>query len=467
MKYASIILLVLFLLCAGVVGCSERHGLTIIAADGIFEWFMDPAVRYVGAHDRTYIGYYASTGAGDGWVGVKCWDENSKTLSQETMVWDNWGYDGGVPGDDHACPSLIVLRHQTGDNAIRNGRILIAAAEHGSRTEGKGRLETRRSSNPEDISSWESVVGIRTSRATYALLAEVSGGTIFLFTRLSHMPASGEFSWYYYTSTDAGDTWQGPELFFKSEWPALNYVMLDINSDGSEIHFILNRAKRDDPEDGFWRYRDVFYIYCDSYGTWRTADGTARSLPLDFSDADHTPDLVYESDATPGEEDWTWLWDIRVDSNDEPYLLSVNQPDMGSWYRRALGKCNCAGDVLRHSYSDGSWQTETVCKTGIFGDGYYYPAGAVLDERDMNTVYAAAFVDGGFTEIQKWQKVENNWKKTEDITQSSNGDNIRPMLVRNAGEHFKLLWSYVERYQGYKSGEWESMILAYPGFLTE
>ncbi len=466
MKHTGIILLVLALLAGALAGCSAPDDPNTIAADGILEWFMDPAVRYVGAHDRTYIGYYASTGAGDGWVGVKYWDEDSRTLSSETVVWDDWGYNGGTLGDDHACPSLLVLQHQAGGNAVHNGKILIAAAEHGSRTENQGRLETRRSTIAEDISSWENAVSLRTTHASYALLAEISDGTVFLFPRLSHLPTSGELSWYYYTSTDAGRTWQGPELFFRSEWLASNYVMLDTSSDGSEIHLILNRAKRNDPEAGLWRYRDIFYIWRDLHGTWRAADGTARSLPLDFSDDDHKPDLVYESDSSPGKEDWTWLWDIRVDSNGDPYLLSVNQPDMGSWDRSAPGRGSLAGNVLRHSYVDGSWQTEKVCNTGIFGDGYKYPAGAVLDDRDMSTVYAAAFVDGGSTEIQKWQRVGDTWRKTEDITLASRGDNVRPMLVRNGGEHLKLLWSYLGRYEGYKSGEWQSTILAYPGFPT-
>jgi hypothetical protein len=243
--------------------------------------------------------------------------------------------------------------------------------------------------------------------------------------------------------------------------------MLDTTANG-EIHFILNRAIYGDPEPKFARYRDIFYIYRDSSAVWRAADGTVKILPFDFSDNDHTPDIVYESDATPGEEDWTWLWDIKVDKNGVPYLLSINQADMGSWDRKAPGKRICTGDVLRHNYVEGSWQTEIICKTGIFGDGYKYPAGAVLDEKDMDAVYASVLPsNGGYTEMQKWHKNGNTWAKVEDITTSSKGDNIRPMYVRNAGEHFKLVWACVDRYNGFAAGQWESMLFAYPGYGPE
>src|SRR5437870_2023691 len=70
-----------------------------LVADGAWCWFQDPrAVHYVGAHDRTYIGYVTSTGD----IDVVSQDAGTARLTHTTLH-------AGLQVDDHAAPGLAVL----------------------------------------------------------------------------------------------------------------------------------------------------------------------------------------------------------------------------------------------------------------------------------------------------------------------------------------------------------------------
>ena len=81
----------------------------------------------------------------------------------------------------------------------------------------------------------------------------------------------------------------------------------------------------------------------------------------------------------------------------------------------------------------------------------------------MNII-AAMVPDGSDnTQLQLYTN-SGGWAKTEDITQSSPGDNFRPFYVVNGAGRYTLLWFYTERYTATTTGNWESMRFAYPGF---
>ena len=419
------------------------------------------AMRYVGQHDRTYMGFYSSTGSGNGLVEIGYWDEDDKTLSNAVTLWSGWGYDssGQGPGDDHASPSVLVLQYQTGDNTVHNGKILVAAAEHVCKNTDKGRCQTRRTVNAEDISAWESPVLLESINATYTRLEELSNGTIYLFYGLSHTAPNARSTFYYRTSMDAGASWSARTLLADTDVADEGlYLLTCTNPEHTQIHCMFNRTGINDPLPGQQRYQDIYHVYYDLLSDkWKKIDGTEVTVTLSMSELD----LVY---ATESKKDWTFLWDIKTDSDGNPYLVSVTIDGFDA-FELGEGKTpelDCS--VRRHNYDDG-WQTEIVSCTGSGQFGTYtYPAGAVLDDSDVNIIYLTPYDAKRRTQLQKWQKVEVSWAKIEDITQSTEGWNFRPIAVRNGAGRFKILWCYTERYSHFDPGYWESMILAYPGY---
>lgn len=424
------------------------------------------AQRYVGTHDRTYIGFYSSTGSGNGLIEIKYWDEDDKTLSDSVTLWSGWGYDssGLGPGDDHASPSVLVLQYQSGNNAIHNGKILVAAAEHCCSAENKGRCQTRRSVNSEDISAWESPVLLESVNATYTRLEELNNGTVYLFYRLSHTAPKARSTFYYRTSTDAGATWSARTLLADTDVTDEGlYLLTCTNPEHTQIHCMFNRTGIDDPLPGQQRYQDIYHIYYDLLSDkWKKMDGTEVTVPLSISELD----LVYSTDEglDPIQDaDWTFLWDIKTDDSGNPYLVSVTIDEWGA-FEIGEGKTpelDCI--VCRHNYDNG-WQTEGVSLggSGQFGT-YTYPAGAVLDDSDVDIIYLTPYDANKRTQLQKWQRIDGLWIKVEDITQSSPGWNFRPIAVRNGAGNLRVLWCYAERYSHFGPGYWESMIFAYPG----
>lgn len=419
------------------------------------------AQRHVGTHDRTYIGFYSSARSGDGLIQVRYWDEDDKTLSDAVTLWSDWGYDSGGrgPGDDHASPSVVLLQYQTGDNAIHNGKILVAAAEHCCGAEDRGRLQTRRSTNAEDISAWNNAVSIESTRATYTRLEELNDGTVYLFYRLHYTAPKAKATFYYRTSTDAGASWSDRTLLADTDIAGESlYLMTCTNAEHTQIHCMFNRTGVNDPLPGQQRYQDIYHIYYDLLGDkWAKMDGTQAAVPLSMSEID----VVY---ATESSEDWTFLWDIKTDGDGDPYLVSVTIDEFGA-FELGVGKTpqlDCT--VRRHNYSNG-WQTEVVSSAGSgqFGT-YVYPAGAVLDDSDVDTMYLTPYDDSNRTQLQEWHRVEGSWTRAKDITQSTEGWNFRPIAVRNGAGSFRILWCYTERYSHFDPGYWESMIFAYPGY---
>jgi hypothetical protein len=362
----------------------------VIASDGILTMSPSgshPAFHYDGVYSRTYIGFYSS----DSKIKLLSWDENVKVLSDSVTLWSGWG-----DGDDHAGPSVLVLQHQTAENSIHNGKILAAS----SGVRNNPPLQVRRSTNPEDISSWEDPVTFDWE-GLYPTLLELADGTIFVFYMKRDTPNKGDRSQCYKTSVDGGMTWSDRTILFQPNDSRRIYGIYYSNPNADQIHAMFNRCPAE-PTFGSW-YRDIYYAYYDKVASnWKRQDGTTYTLPVTPS----TAELVYESDTTLGEEDHTWLSDIKVDGNDNPYLVSITNVDYACTGHTPGVNPEWNGTVQRHSYMDG-WNTEVISKNGAgqFGS-YSYPAMAILDEEDMNTVYLTPYDNKDRTNLQKWQKID-------------------------------------------------------------
>uniref|UniRef100_UPI003D042068 BNR-4 repeat-containing protein n=1 Tax=Alcaligenes faecalis TaxID=511 RepID=UPI003D042068 len=585
------------------------RGVSVVQENGIFTaspTSTRPVERYAGNFDRAYFGYYASKGLDNGWVGVRCWDNKEKKVSDEFILWDDWGYDhfGKNLGDDHAAPSIIVLKYQRGENHVHNGKVLAAAAEHGSYEADRGRLQVRRSSESEDISSWDTPVTLESKNNTYANLIEASNGTVWLFVRRRHQGCSYQ-SLHYWKSQDAGETWDGPSLvadWYKHVPMSMVYFAVCENVDHSEIHVMFNFCYTVGRR-AF--YRDIYHAYYDvKSSTWKTKSGELLTVPFVIgAESDNCADLVYKTqgekylfgenesgsvksdpdqifiqlwkssasgklsslryygseqgkikvavyannNGKPGElllanneaqvvqspvnkwyvaflggsieitkGDSYWLavvsdkkgvvnhrgagtasgvafgkhhtfnndfpnslnldefWEtassrcinayqetdrtdviqVMVDGEGEVSLLSMNRPS----YSTLPGMHSTWGQVNLHYYNNG-WRMEGIHPSGT-GRGGTYLASANFEGRNPNAVYLTPFDGNKKTQLQRWERLSGKWTKTDDITSGTLGHNIRPHSVRNGEGGLLLLWSYVERYDGFLGGQWKSTIMA-------
>ncbi len=444
-----------------------HYGLLAIEEDAIFTSSpvhpCPPGMYYEGTYNRAYFGYYSQEHK----VKVRYFDEDTKVLSDPVEVWTSWGHSSSwstpLLGDDHASPAVIVLQHQTGGNAVHNGKILAAAAEHGSPVENKGRLETRRSTYPEfsddgvPDTSFEAAVSVRTTAATYIVLWELNDGTVFLASRLNRVASKSRHTMYAWTSTDAGASWtaynNGRPLFDAAEGvDDTYYAMAYPNHDNTGLHWIINRYIYDDNA-----YTDILYLFYDhSDGKWyHTAGETEFALGDDYTGMD----LVYESKKEEGEGDLVYGWDIKDDGSGNPYLIYIVD-------ERQEGEPS-PGDVYRANYSGGSWNTELVLAEG--SGRFWYVSGAVFDPLDVDTIYVTP-ADGegngalvAKTQLQKWQK-DDTVAKAEDITSGTAGSNARPVAIWNAAANnsLRFMWCYITHYEGTPFTVWDSTIYSYP-----
>ncbi len=415
-----------------------------IVEDGVFEWFMSTAIRHVNTYDRVYFTYLTETGN----MCVRYFDEDTQVLSDEQVVFADWSYETILTGktDDHGCGTTHVIQ-----NGAHAGKFLVAAAEHNGSDAKGGRLHVRRSTNVEDITSWETAVEVQSVKCSYVQVFENSAGTIYLFTREQTGVDYTTTNQVYYTSTDGGSTWSSSYTLFADLGSGPTYLMTAV--DGNTIHFLLNHADSTTTPDAY-RYKDIYYAKStDGMATIEKADGTAITLPITTTNGD----LVHTTVGTH----WEFLWDIIVDDSGNPHLMSLDSATMFD--------STSDVSVFHHSYSSG-WSTETVLSTGAKQVGDYpYFCGAVFEDGNPDVVYASIgdpVTDKGM--MQKWEK-DGTWSKTLDITTDSPGDSFRPMAVHNAKADglFKMLWCYTERYVSWEPLQWSSSLFAYPSYNNQ
>ena len=413
-----------------------------IESDSICQFLYRPAARYKGTYDRTYI---AGTNS-NGLISIKQWDETTLTLSDPVTLWDF----ATNPTDDHQGCSVIVLQHQTGNLSTENGTILVAVGANPTHY-----LGTRRSNNAEDITSWgTAVIAKNDHEGWYPQLTETSDGTIRLFSQdnVADTVWLTEYRTLTLNANPSTDTWSAPTVLFTRGAGYNTYAKPWV--DGADIHFGFGSLI------GGSSYENIWYIkYQGNDTTWRAADGTARTLPLDMSNAAHTPDIVYTGTVA-------MMWDTKTDAMHNPYLL---------WY---LSPWSYDGDIYRSYYSAG-WQNVDT-GINIHGiDASNLMSGAQLKESNVDVIYAGVPHDAGnYTQIEAYEKLGNGtWQLADGtngttviaedgrITQNSPGWNFRPVTVLNGAGHFEILWFYSERYNG--TSDWESMRMAYPGFSNQ
>lgn len=434
-----------------------------IKKDSINQFLYRPAIRYSGIHNRTYIVNVSNGGV----VTMQYWDEDDKSLSASETL------DSGLASNDHNGGSIVVLQHQ-GD--AKDGTIMCVYSNNTTPGAGGG-IFSIRSDNVEDISSWGDVNDVDDGSSTmyfYPTVYELGDGTVIAFW--SEETAVGDTNGYIkYSICTLGadpddDAWSAEAILLDTAFLELPYYKTWMDSEG-DIHFCFSQRASGggDTTD----YTDVYYARWDvstnsdpALATWYEGDGsTTISIPMDGSDAAHTPDLVYESQA--GEDDI--IWDIKTDGSNSPYILFCHG-DNGV-------VLTSDREIHIASYSAG-WNIEdTGATTHVFGTWGKLLGGAEIDPDNMSKMCISTDDVSGHLQIQMWEDGDLGWQIADGtngttaictdgkITEASSGDNFRPIYVLNGAGLFKLLWFYGEKYTNPAAANgWETMRMAYPGF---
>jgi len=386
----------------------------VVDGDGVFEWFNKPSAFYY--NGKTYIAWVSHAGK----IEIRYYDHSTKKLSAVYEVDDLTTIDPTQAIDNHNAPSLFV---------DSSGYISVFYFMHDYDAAYK-----KRSTNPEDISSWDARQTIRSlvTFPNYPKPRLLANGTLFIFYRVGTWDNSTER---YKTSDDYGVTWGGETTLIDFGADVGIYAFIAVY--GNEIHVAWTK----NPAAG---HRNVYYMYSDDGGSsWKKRDGTAITLPCSEAEAD----LVFDSGT-----DECYVWDIIVDGDGEPYIAFAYREDPNHELHWA-------------KHSAGSWYHYKVCDSAQLYDAtHFYSGGIVIDPSDPYTVYVSKKETN--LEIQKWKSADGGetWSKDADITSDSSKDNFRLQVVENYVSGMVLVWVYGD-YTGLVGGEWtgwDTEIHSYP-----
>jgi len=401
----------------------------VIASNGIFEWFNKPAsIHYEGTYNRTYLTWIST----DGKIEIRYYDHDTQLLSSEYEVDDLDMFFRGL--DDHNAPTMYI---------DPNGYISIFYTVHDLPAP-DGDVMKKRSSNPEDISSWDARQQIDSDRANYPICRALENNTLWLFYRKG---SASNSDWVYRVSLDAGLTWTGETTFIDPGANIGAYLFADTR--GDEIHTSYNFRETNGSR------TDVFYAYSDDGGeNWKKRDGSALSLPLGYLGGD----LVFDS----AQDVQVWNWDIVIDEDYNPHITFVHRHN--------------PNHELRYARYLGGWETYVVTTSETWYSGQepitepqaFYSGGIILDREDCTTVYLSN--DHDVLELEEWRTLDDGetWYFSESITTDSTYNNTRPQIVWGYTEDLKLLWvngrfDGKEYIQGFwQWTDWDTRILSYP-----
>jgi hypothetical protein len=313
-----------------------------ITQDGMWTWYGEPKAFYFeGTHKRTYMTWNTRSGA----KGIAYYDH--ETLDTVVRMLPTMPYGG----DDHNHPAIYVRP---------DGRIMICCTGHDG-----GEISEYISTNPEDISSWGSVIhpggagGYCYCNIVF-LKGEGTKGRFYLFFR-----DAGWEPWFT-TSDDWGVTWGAKLHMFTggSYKPYCKYA----SDDSTEIHVVVERENRQ----GNSAVKPIYFMKYKG-GNWYCANGrqlaTMATLPVHDYDMDT---IMYANRFGCSNT----CYDVALDKNKNPVVVLDMFKDVGIniyWYYRWTGT---------------SWFKRPLINSGNYrGAQSGFAAGITLDHENPDILY--------------------------------------------------------------------------------
>jgi hypothetical protein len=377
-----------------------------------WSWFTEPrALHYKGAHDRTYFGYVASTGA----IVIGQWDHDTNALTKVTL--------GTFEPDEHNAPAIQVLN---------DGRLIVFYSRHNADTV----LRYRISSSPEDISTLGSERTLTTSgKTTYAQII-YKYPVIVVFYRVQ---VSTPQRWSCRISKNNGATWgseipvfdygSGEQMYMISSWRwnvagnSVADIVLSGHPDVGTRHGVSYCSLR---------------IGGSSDITIRATNGTTL-LDLNRPNGPITTEkipTVYDPSANNGIS--AWIWDVYATSDSYVYCVYATFPSSTD-HRYNYARYNPATQQF-------DIKSEICAAGGYIGDNtqLHYSGGMAIAKNAgmQDVIYTSQYS----TESKKFEIVDFSspdggltWQaapRTNDTTV----DNVRPVAVVNGSSDFPMYW---------------------------
>jgi hypothetical protein len=388
-----------------------------LVADGAWCWFQDPrAIHYVGAHDRTYVGYVTSTGD----IDVVSLDNGTAALTHTTLH-------PKFQADDHAAPGLEVLP---------DGRIAVFYSKHGG-----AQMYYRISVHPEDISTFgpEKTVDGRNS----------PGGKGFTYANPIYLPAEHR-TYLFFRSGD-----NRPAVMWSSDanlahWSDAQDIAVPDGAGSFARPYAKYATNGTDSiliafTDGHPRDVKTNSIYALIYrgGVLHSVDGRSLATlgprrpgnPLPAAPV-HTKSLAkaYDGAGTGGK---AWVHSVAFGQDGHPVIAFASFPrsapadtDHRYHYTRWTGSAWTDNEFVAAGGS--------IVSTGSEPD---YSGGLTLDPNDPSTLYTSREA-GKAWRIQRWHTPDGgvHFDAPVDLTPDSPVKNVRPIVPWGPPGDVQALW---------------------------
>ena len=331
---------------------------------------------------------------------------NHDTSTWTTATWTQTAFatGGNTTGRDyaHAAPSLMI---------DSSGYINIAYSSY--KNDGQYFV---RSSNPEDITSFNSEVTVSTGTTiaespSYSTLFEI-GSTFVLFYRGSD---SGNTALRRALSTNNGGTWTN-DIAITDYYP-YHQVRID-GSDNIHIAWVSNSTGVRE---------DLYYMYSENpeatIPTFKDVTGSSQSLPVSVGDA-----KVWDS-STAG-WDTSYILGFVLDDDNKPHIFTYAEDSIDTdkllyfEYNSGWNETTIIEENLN------SWTQGAIQGDCIFKNGNIY----LMVEHLTDTTWGTY----GFSEVWEWVSHDKgvNWKFNRCISRDSKDTTANPFYARNSGERF-------------------------------
>jgi len=340
------------------------------------------------------------------------YDHQNKLWSNLIKVGDN-----PLVNDAHGIPSLLI---------DKDGYLHVFYGSHGDS------LKYSKSTNPEYVASWSDQPDV-TPKATYPQPILLPEGTFYLFYR-----AGGHLDpWVYRTSSDNGRTWSEETTILQGNPD--DWYLFAQKGENRTIHAVFYWT--DDLfklEKEPWRY-NIYYMFRDENGYWKSKQGLILTLPLSKNDADSCC-RVFDSEITNTHTNHAGL---AVDNFDNPYIIFTSGKGIG---------------LTSHVFKFAKWNGNSWAISDITGTDSWWD-GATLDVMSSSKI--EAYLTAGGTKgsgregifddtdrggnIEKWVSKNGGetWSKEKTIISKEQTGNIYnyPQLVENHHPSAKIIFS--------------------------
>ena len=370
------------------------------------------SIYYNDTYNRTYIAYGGYNSPSPYKERITYFNHSNGSVATPVTVANN-------PGDTdaHANPAIAIND---------SGYIFMFYGSNGN-------IDTKmkRSSNSEDISTWDSEVTIFTERGAYPQPFFI-GNTLYMFHRYDEGTNPGDFprAIEYINSTDWGSTWSARTKIAQQGTDTNPYYVSVKGSDNS-IHVCwMNNRHTSYSDNSMW---GIYYMYStDNGSTWTKRDGTSITLPANET----TADIIWAKGTNNLNSVWTL--DIQLDSSNNPYILFINGT------RTACDENYGTFDYKFAKWTGSAWVNYTVAT----GANHLLDRGAlrVIDSSNFKaylTLGGQSNEDGG--EIQEYTSTNGgvDWSKTKDITSNSNNiEHNYPVTVVDGQNDLQMIWGF-------------------------